>query len=305
LRHLVDFREWTGEEIVQLLDRALYMKRHPKEVGRPLEGRTMAMFFQKTSTRTRLSFESGIFGLGGHAVYMDWRSTNFVLSEIRDEIRYVSGNCDIVMARLLHNEDLIEMARFSSVPVINGCCDKHHPCQAFSDLLTMLELFGHLAGLHVVYAGVWNNVLNSLIEVCTKVGIYLTAVTPVVNAGAVDESRRREALESGYFREAKDLASEARCADIVYTDTWMDMEFFLDPRYEEEKRRRMDLLMPVQVNARVLAGSKALVMHDMPVHAGCEIDREAIESDRSIIFQQSWNRMYAQNALVLRLLDII
>jgi ornithine carbamoyltransferase len=265
----------------------------------------MAMIFQKTSTRTRLSFESGVFALGGHAVYMDWKTTNFALSEVRDEIRYVSGNCDIVVARLLHHEDLVEMMRFSLVPVVNGCCDRYHPCQAFSDLLTLLEQFGKLDGLGVVYAGVWNNVLNSLMDVCMKTGVHLTAVTPVINEAVVDESLRQEALRSGYFHEGEDLASEAKNADVVYTDTWIDMEFFLDPRYEPEKKRRTERLMPVQVNAKALSGSSALVMHDMPIHAGCEIDRELVESDRSLIFPQAWNRMYGQNALVLRLLRFI
>ena len=297
MRHLIHFKDWSGEEILELLEKAVWIKAHPKDYAQALGGKTLAMIFQKTSTRTRLSFEAGMTILGGHAVYMDWRSTNLVLAEVKDEIRYIAGNANLVMARLLHHKDLVEMADYSSVPVINGCDDRYHPCQAFSDLLTLREKLGRIQGIKLVYVGVWNNVLNSLIDLCHKTGVFLTAVTPVVNDPSWDAELVAAAEESGFLRRSNDLKAEAHDADAVYTDSWVDMEFFLDPRFEGEKNKRVELMLPYQLNAANLAGSKALIMHDMPIHTGYEIDRETIEDARSIIFPQSWNRMHGQNAL--------
>lgn len=305
MRHLLHYKDWTGDEILELLERAVYMKNHREEYANVLRGRTMALIFQKTSTRTRLSFESGMTMMGGHAVYMDWRTTNLVLAEIKDEIRYISGNSDIVMARLLHHKDLVEMADYSSVPVINGCCEKYHPCQGFCDLLTIREKLGKVQGVKLVYVGVWNNVLNSLIDLCSKTGTYLTAVTPIINEPSVDQELIADAERSGFFRRSLDVRAEVKDADVVYTDSWVDMEYFLDPKFAAKKEKRIDQMMPFQLNQALLGGTRALVMHDMPIHAGYEIDRETIESANSIIFAQSWNRMYGQNALILRLLGLI
>jgi len=305
MRHLVHFKDWTGDEILDLLEMAVQVKKHLPDYAQALRQKTLAMIFQKTSTRTRVSFETGLTKLGGHAIYMDWRSTNLSLAEVKDEVRYISGNADLIMARLLHHRDLAEMAVFSHVPVINGCCDRYHPCQAFSDLLTLREKLGKVQGIKLVYVGVWNNVLNSLIDLCCKTGTYLTAVAPVINEPSWDAELVAAAEESGFLKRASDLRAEARDADAVYTDSWVDMEFFLDAKFEEEKKRRLETMLPYQLNAANLAGSRALIMHDMPIHTGYEIDRETIEDERSIIFEQSWNRMHGQNAIVLRLLGVI
>lgn len=305
MRHLVHFKDWTGDEILDLLEMAVQVKKHLPDYAQALRQKTLAMIFQKTSTRTRVSFETGLTKLGGHAIYMDWRSTNLSLAEVKDEVRYISGNADLIMARLLHHRDLAEMAAFSHVPVINGCCDRYHPCQAFSDLLTLREKLGKVQGIKLVYVGVWNNVLNSLIDLCCKTGTYLTAVAPVINEPSWDAELVAAAEESGFLKRASDLRAEARDADAVYTDSWVDMEFFLDAKFEEEKKRRLETMLPYQLNAANLAGSRALIMHDMPIHTGYEIDRETIEDERSIIFEQSWNRMHGQNAIVLRLLGVI
>ncbi|NLG83409.1 MAG: ornithine carbamoyltransferase [Firmicutes bacterium] len=305
LRHLPHFKDWSAGELLELLEKALYLKEHLADYAGILKGKTMAMIFQKTSTRTRLSFEAGMTRLGGHAVYMDWRATNLVLAEIKDEIRYIAGNADLVMARLLHHKDLLEMIAYATVPVINGCDDRYHPCQAFCDLLTLREKLGRLQGIKLVYVGVWNNVLNSLVDLCHKIGVYLVAIAPIVNEPSWDPELLAAAERSGFFRRAEDLRTEVRDADAVYTDSWVDMEFFLDPAYEAEKKRRLELMLPYQLNAANLAGSRALIMHDMPIHPGYEIDRAMIEDERSIIFPQSWNRMHGQNAIILRLLGLL
>lgn len=305
MRHLVDFKDWKGDEVLDLLEKAVYMKEHRDEFARVLNGRTMVLIFQKTSTRTRVSFEAGMTVMGGHAIFLDWRTTQLAMAEIRDEIRYLAGNCDIIMARLLRNKDLMEMAEYSSVPVMNGCCERYHPCQAFCDLLTIREQLGRVQGVKLVYVGVWNNVLNSLIDLCSKTGTYLTAVTPVINEPSVDNELVVAADESSFFKRSLDLGAAVKDADVVYTDSWVDMEFFLDPRFAAEKEKRVKQMLPFQLNGRLLGDSRALVMHDMPIHPGYEIDRETIEGPRSIIFPQSWNRMYGQNALILRLLGLI
>lgn len=305
MRHLVHFKDWTGDEILELLEKALYIKEHPSEYAGVLREKTLAMIFQKTSTRTRVSFEAGLTRLGGHAIYLDWKSTNFLLAEVKDEIRYISGNADLIMARLLYNRDLAEMAAYSYVPVINGCCEKYHPCQAFSDFLTLREKLGKVQGIKLVYVGVWNNVLNSLINLSYKTGTYLTAITPIVNEPSWDPDLVTAAEKSGFFRRADDLRAEAGEADAVYTDTWVDMEFFVNPKFAAEKEQRIEKMLPYQLNAANLGGSRALIMHDMPMHPGYEIDRQTIEDERSVIFPQAWNRMHGQNAIMLRLLGVI
>lgn len=305
MRHLLHFKDWTGDELLDLLERAVQIKNNPDQYAESLKRKTLAMIFQKTSTRTRVSFETGLTRLGGHAIYLDWRSTNLVLAEIKDEIRYISGNVDLVMARLLHHGDLREMAEFSRVPVINGCDDRYHPCQAFSDLLTLREQLGEVQGRKLVYVGVWNNVLNSLIDLCCRIGTQIVAIAPIVNEPSWDQELVDFAEKSGFFRRSENLRAEVRDADAVYTDSWVDMEFFLDPKFEAEKKKRIDLMLPYQLNQDNLADSKALIMHDMPIHVDYEIDRATIEDPRSIIFPQSWNRMHGQNALMLKLLGVI
>jgi len=301
-RHMLNYKGWPGEELKDLVHLAQRVKGAPQRYYDALAHRTLTMLFQKTSTRTRLSFEAGMTELGGHAVFLDWRASNFVLAEVADEARYLTRNCHGIMARLLKFSDLAEISRVSTVPVINGCCEKYHPCQGLADLLTVYERFGRFDGVHLVYLGVHNNVANSLIEGGTKVGLRVTTVTPIQNPPSLDEELLAEARATGLWTSTLDIRSAVKDADVVYTDSWIDMESFLDPEFEEEKKRRLAALLPYQLNGDLLRGSRALIMHDMPVHAGYEITREMVESDRAVIFQQAENRMHAQKALLLRLL---
>ncbi len=299
---MLNYKAWSGDELKELVLLAQRVKTAPWKYYDALAHKTLTMLFQKTSTRTRLSFEAGMTELGGHAVFMDWRASNFVLAEVADEARYLARNCDGIMARLLKFSDLTEMARVSTVPVINGCCEKYHPCQGLADLLTVYEKFGRFDGVHLVYLGVQNNVANSLIEGGTKVGLRVTTVTPIQNPPSLDDELLAEARATGLWTTTLDARSAVRDAQVVYTDSWVDMESFLDPKFEEEKKRRLAAMLPYQLNADLLRDSRALVMHDMPIHAGYEISREMVESDRAVIFQQAENRMHAQKALLLRLL---
>lgn len=301
-RHMLHYKDWTAEELKNLVAQAVEIKKAPHRYYDALARKTLVMLFQKTSTRTRLSFEAAMTELGGHAVFLDWRTTNFTLAEIVDEARYLGRNSHAVMARLLQHRDLEEMARVSPVPVINGCCEKYHPCQGLADLLTVHEKLGRLEGVHLVYVGVHNNVANSLIEGGTKVGLKVTAVTPVVNEASVDQELIDRARATGLFDTTLDVKSAVDRADVVYTDSWVDTEFFLDPRFREDKERRVAEMTPFQLNEELLKNSRAWIMHDMPIHPGYEITREVVESDKAIIFQQAENRLHAEKALLLRLL---
>jgi len=263
------------------------------------------MIFQKTSTRTRVSFEVAMTQLGGHAIYLDWRTTNFTLADIRDETKYLSRNVDCVMARLLRHDDLKAMAEASNVPVINGCDEKYHPCQAIADLMTIKEKKGKLKDVKLVYVGVHNNVCNSLIEACTMLGTEIITVTPKVHEPAFDEELVQKAKQTGLYKNTLNVKEAVREADIVYTDTWVDMELFLDPKFKEEKEKRIKLMMPYQLNSALLKESEAFIMHDMPIHRGYEISEEMIDHPRSIIFDKSENRLHTAKAILLTLLGKI
>ena len=298
---MLNFKDLSGQQLEALVDLGIEVKHNPKKYAKALEGKSSALVFQKTSTRTRVAFEVAMTQLGGHALFIDWRTTNFTLADIADETLYLSRNVDFIMARLLKNADLQKMASASRVPVINGCDDKYHPSQAIADLITIKEKHGKLKGAKLVYIGVHNNVCNSLIEGCTKTGVNLTTVTPIFSEAARDEELMAEAKKTGLWITTFDAKKAVKDADFVYTDTWIDMEFFTDPKFAEEKEKRLKQMMPYQINAALLKGSSAYVMHDMPIHRGYEISPEAIENPKSVIYEQAENRLYSAKAILLKL----
>lgn len=302
VRHMLNFKNWSGAALRELLELAVKVKQNQKDYWSALDHLTLGMIFQKTSTRTRVSFEVAMTQLGGHAIFLDWRSTNLILAELKDEIRYLDRNVDALMARVLTFEQVREMAEFSRVPVINGCDNRYHPTQALADFLTILEHKGHLEGVHLVYVGIHNNVANSLVEGGTKLGMKVTTVTPEFNEASRDEALLMEAKQTGLFETTLNLQAAVATADVVYTDTWVDMEFFLDAKFEKEKQRRLEKMIPYQLNQALLENSSALIMHDMPIHPGYEIDRWAIEHSNAVIFDQAENRLHAEKAVLLRLL---
>ena len=300
--HLINFKELSGQELDALVDLGVEVKHNPKKYRKAFEGKSAALIFQKTSTRTRVAFEVAMTQLGGHGLFIDWRTTNFTLADISDEVQYLSRNVDCIMARLLYNADLMKMADASRVPVINGCDEKYHPTQALADLITIKEKKGTLKGAKLVYIGVHNNVCNSLIEGCTKTGAKLTTVTPIFNEAARDDELLAEAKKTGLWQSTLDAKKAVKDADFVYTDTWIDMEFFTDPKFATEKEKRIKLMMPYQINADLLKGSDAYILHDMPIHRGYEISAEAIENPKSMIYEQAENRLYSAKAIFLKLL---
>ncbi|MEM3783517.1 MAG: ornithine carbamoyltransferase [Candidatus Bathyarchaeia archaeon] len=300
--HLINFKALSRQQLMEIVDKAIEVKQNPEKYCKALEGKSLAMIFQKTSTRTRVSFEVAMTQLGGHALYIDWRTTNFTIADVYDETQYLSRNVDCIMARLLRNADLQVMADASRVPVVNGCDEKYHPSQAIADLMTMKEKKGKLKGLKLVYIGVHNNVCNSLIEGCTKMGVKITTVTPIFNEPSRDNELLEEAKKTGLYETTLDVKQAVKDADFVYTDTWVDMEFFTDPKFAAEKEKRLRLMMPYQINKELLQESSAYIMHDMPIHRGYEISPDVIESPKSIIYEQSENRLYSAKAILLKLL---
>ena len=298
---LLTLKAWSSDDILSTVEEGLMIKDQPDRYAEMLVGKTLAMLFQKTSTRTRVSFEVGMHQLGGQAVFLDWSATNFGLADLADEAQVLSRYADVIMARMLRHDDLKKMTAGSEVPVINGCCDRYHPCQALGDLLTILEVRGKLEGAHVVYVGIRNNVCNSLIEACTKAGVRITAVTPEVNGPAEDAELIARAKETGLFTETLDLEAAVSDADFVYTDTWIDMEFFNNPEFEDEKNRRVAAFQPYQINADLLTKTKALVMHCLPAHKGYEITGDVMASNRCIAVDQAENRMHIQKAILMRM----
>ena len=301
--HLENFKKLSGEQIAAFVDLGIEVKCDPEKYRKALGAKSLALVFQKTSTRTRVAFEVAMTQLGGHALYIDWRTTNFTLADIYDETQYLSRNVDGVMARLLKNADLRRMMAASRVPVVNGCDEKYHPSQAIADLITMKERKGKLEGVKLVYVGVHNNVCNSLIEGCTKTGVELTTVTPIFNEQARDEELLAAGKKTGLWKTTLDVEEAVADADFVYTDTWIDMEFFTDPKFAAEKEKRLKQMMPYQINGSLLNGSKAYIMHDMPIHRGYEISSDVIEDPRSVIYEQAENRLYSAKAILLKLLS--
>ena len=301
-KHLIDWKFRDDDDVRAVLALARRVKRQRWEFQGHMQGRTLVMIFQKTSTRTRVSFEAGMTELGGHAINLDWRASNFTLGDIRSETRYLSRNSAFIMARLKSNSDLLKMIGGATVPVINGCCNLYHPCQALADMLTIAEdRGGDPRGARLTYVGAYNNVVNSLVSISAPLGVELTLVCPLRDEAVIDGESRGRLLNLGLLTETLDVKAAVAGADYVYTDTWIDMEYFNDPAFAEEKARRCELMLPYQLDAELLAGSGAKIMHDMPMHFGYEITEDLAESGRSIIYDQAENRLDAQKAILLDL----
>lgn len=304
MQHVLYLKDYDGKWIESIVDTALDMKKNPEKYADALKQKTLAMVFQKSSTRTRLSFETGMTKLGGHAIFIDWRTTQIGLGAVGDEAKVISRYVDAIMVRPLKHETVAEFARTSRVPVINGLCEKYHPCQALADVMTIKEKKGKLKGTRVVYVGIGNNVSNSLSVACAKTGCDFTLCVPEKDPDSADKAQLETLKKMSNYHEEPNVENAIKGADILYTDTWVNMEFFNDPKFAGEKARREKVFMPYQLNKAMLekAGPQAFSMHDMPAHIGYEIDEYALRGPRSLAFDQAENRMWAQMALLVKLL---
>jgi len=290
-------------DLMGLLELAGTLKNRQKagKTYEPLRGKSLAMIFEKASTRTRVSFEVAIEQLGGHAVNLTPSDTQLGRGEtIADTAKVLSRYVNAIMYRAYRHGDMVELARNATVPVINGLDDLEHPCQIISDLFTILEARNRLRGIRVAYVGDGNNVCNSLLIGAAIVGAHITVGCPDQNRphpDAVREAERIAKVSGSDIGVGPDPKEAVAGADIVYTDVWVSMGM------EKEKEERERLFRPYQVNASLLAHANkdALVMHCLPAHRGHEITDDVIDSPRSIVFEQAENRLHAQKAILARL----
>ncbi|MFZ9128340.1 MAG: ornithine carbamoyltransferase [Pseudomonadales bacterium] len=307
MRHVNDLVDFSKEELLHILELARTIKANPSNYAQLLQGQSLALLFQKTSTRTRVSFEVAMTQFGGHALFIDWRASNFVLTELEYEIEYLSRNVEGIMARLLSQDDIARMMTVSQVPVINGCCDRYHPCQGLTDVLTMTEHSDKpLDALHLLYTGVQNNVSNSLATLADRLGFTLTLATPrVTDSDDTTRSLQQRIQASDHVRWIEDPNEAIATADFVYTDTWINMEHFNAEGQASEQEALVEEMLPFQLNESLVGDLDVRIMHDMPIHNNFEITPGLVRDPRSIIFDQAANRLHAQKALLALLLAAI
>jgi len=299
-KDVISIHDLTVEEVWQVIKTAELIKLRHKtgEPYRPLAGKTLGMIFQKPSTRTRISFEVAMLQLGGHAINLAASELQLKRGEtIADTARVMARYLDGVMIRTYAHSDVVEFARHADVPVINGLTDLLHPCQALSDLFTLYEKFGRLAGLKLAYVGDGNNVCHSLMFGAAKVGMTLHVAHP--EGYAPDEEIARLATGDAAATGARiilgtDPEAAVRDADAVYTDVWASMG------QEEEAEERRKVFGPYQVNEALLrlARPGARFMHDLPAHRGEEVTDAVMDGPQSIVWDQAENRLHAQKAIL-------
>jgi ornithine carbamoyltransferase len=299
MKDLISIRDINVDEIISLINLADEIKKYPNKYSSKLKGKSIALLFQKTSTRTRISFESGIYQLGGNAIYLDWRTTNIQLGTLKDEIKCMASYIDLIMARVNEHKTLEVIREASSVPIINGLSDKYHPCQTLSDLMTIREIFGTFKDIKVAWIGDGNNVCNSLIIGCVKLNIPIIVATPTQykpHSNIIEWVKNQNNNE--LLRLTDDPKEAVKHADIIYTDT------FVSIGQEEETEKRLKIFKPFQVNQELLryAEKNYYVMHCLPAHRGVEITDDVLDSEKSIVFQQAENRLHLQKALMLKIL---
>ncbi len=298
MKDFIAIKDISKQKFDDILRLAADIKSNPGEYSSALKGKTLAMIFQKTSTRTRVSFEVGMFQLGGHALFLSSSDIQLKLGEtIADTARVLSRYVDCIMARVYSHNDILGLAEYSSVPVINGLSDLLHPCQGMTDYLTISEHKGNLKGLKVVYVGDGNNVTHSLLYGAAKADCDMTVITPKgyeANMEIFEESKNEG---TGTFVMTNDL--DAVCgADVIYTDTWTSMG------QESQKEERLKHFGPYQVNDALMKKAKpdAVFMHCLPAHRGEEVTDEVADSKQSVIFDQAENRLHVQKAIMLELM---
>ena len=288
--------DWSTDELLEVLDLADELKRlqQAREEHHLLPGRTLGMIFQKPSTRTRVSFEVGIYQLGGTGLYLSAGDLQLGRGEtIKDTAVVLSRYLDAIMIRTFAQSDVEELASDASIPVINGLTDSSHPCQALADVMTIRERFGRLEGLKVVYLGDGNNVCASLMVACAKLGMAFVAATP--SGYQPDEEVVRLARDAGGSVElVEDPHAAVARADVVYTDVWTSMG------QEEERQQRLQDLAGFGIDASLVkeAGPDAIVLHCLPAHYGEEITEEVLYGRQSAVWDQAENRLHAQKALM-------
>ena len=307
LKHkdLLSIHDLSTEEVLKILDVAKKLKKMQKE-GVPHEfckGQTLAMLFSKASTRTRVSFETGFHQLGGHAIYLNDKDSQIGRGEpIRDTARVLSRMVDGIMIRTFSHDSVIELAKYASIPVINGLTDLLHPCQALTDLLTIEEHQKTLEGRKLVYVGDGNNMAHSLMYACAKVGMHMVCASPKgyqPDPAVVKQAQEDAALTGCTVSVEEDIFKAVKGADVLYTDVWTSMG------QEAEQEVRLQALHDYQINGELLkaAHEDAIIMHCLPAHRGEEITEEVLEGPHSVVWDEAENRLHTQKAIMVLLMS--
>jgi ornithine carbamoyltransferase len=303
-KNFLSLNDLNREEILSILELSKDLKRDLKngKSSQLLKGRTLAMIFQKPSTRTRLSFETGIVQLGGTAIYLSSNDLQLARGEsIEDTARTLSLYVDLIMARVYSHSDIEKLAAYSSIPVINGLSDAFHPCQILADLLTIQEKKNTFNGLKVAWIGDGNNVCNDLVLGCSKIGLNLSIACPPgfePNEDVVYVARQEASKSSTEISITDDPLKAVQNADVLATDT------FVSIGKDEERQQREEIFLPkYQVNSNLLSSAKqdCIFMHCLPASRGREVTSEVIDGEASVVWDQAENRLHAQKALMCML----
>jgi ornithine carbamoyltransferase len=290
--------EWSPAHTRELLVITADIKANPANYADTLRGKFLALIFEKPSLRTRVTFEVGIQSMGGHVVFLDHTQARLgeresIADVARNLERWVQG----IVARVYEQRVLEEMATSAEIPVVNALSDKFHPCQALADFFTLEEKFGALKGLKLAYVGDGNNVCHSLLYLAARLGVNLRIATPenyAPDADVVADSKRVAKETKGKIELFTDPREAVEDVQAVYADSWTSMGF------EAEEKVRSEVFKPYQVNRKLmtLAGRDSIFMHCLPAHRGCEVTNEILDGSRSVVLDQSENRMYAQKAIL-------
>lgn len=297
MKHLLTLKDWSAKEIKETLDLADELKAQ-KKAGiehHLLKGKTLGMIFSKSSTRTRVSFEVGMYDLGGSALFLSSRDLQIGRGEpVEDTARVLSRFLDGIMIRTFEQKEVEDLAKYGSIPIINGLTDYCHPCQVMADLQTIREHKGSLEGKKLCYIGDGNNMANSLIAGCIKMGMKVAIACP--DAYKPDSDLMKWAKENGSFMCQSDILACAKDADVLYTDVWASMG------QEGEAEERKKIFKSYQINDEVMsvAKSDAMVLHCLPAHREEEITAKVFEEHADEIFDEAENRLHAQKAILVK-----
>ena len=306
MKDFIAISDYPAAEIQDLLDLAVRLKQEHFAGGNPplLKGKVLAMIFQKPSLRTRVSFDMAMRHMGGDALYLSPAEIGLGKREsIADIARVLSGYVEALMARVFEHEHVVELAKWSSIPVINGLSDYNHPCQGMADALTIQEKFGRLKGLNVTFVGDGNNVAVSLLHVCALLGANFTLASPEgydLQPAALEVGKKLAAKSGSQIHLLRDPHDAVKQAHVIYTDTWTSMG------QEEETKIREQVFPPYQVNAKLVAEADrdVIVMHCLPAHRNHELTDDVADGSHSALFPQAHNRLHAQKAILARLLGV-
>jgi len=301
-QHMIYLSDWSTDEINHILQLAATVKQYPGRYSGALSGKTLAMLFEKPSTRTRISFTQAMVQTGGFPLYLSASDLQLGRGEtIADTAKVLSRYVQAIMARTFAHSTVEELARFATIPVINGLTDQYHPCQALADAQTIQERFGTLKGLTLAYVGDGNNVAHSLMMVGAKTGMNVVVISPdnFQPDPHVVRIAKEAAQETGAVISVTSDLQAVRGANVVYTDTWVSMG------QDTEREARLKVFTPYQVNRDVMAMAdpKAIFLHCLPCHRGEEVSAEVIDGPQSAIFDEAENRLHAQKAVLVHLLS--